>query len=200
MSQLRIWETLSLVAVLLLVTGCNSTKFSSGVEPEKELDELTVIEQAQYCEALDAFVTDADMTEMVRSIACRSMGIMALMGQLSSTESPFGSSDGSCEDVYEQCMTATDLEGFEPPEFPCVEGDWESCNITVGELEACITELTELLVATEDFLSCDLMSMASSASTSTFESMASVQSCMAVATGCAGFIPTVETDLDGEAQ
>ena len=195
MNTLRIFETVGLAICVLVVTGCNSTSFSSGVEPEKELDELTVLEQVQYCDALDDFVTDTDMTDMVRSIVCRGMGIAAMMGQ-EPTSSSFDVDGASCEEVYDQCMAATDLEGFEPPEFPCSEGEWESCNITVGELEACISELTELLVATEDYLSCNLLSMVSNASDSTFESMANVQSCMAVATGCAGFVPTVETELE----
>lgn len=196
MKKHKILAIFSLLMVGPLITGCNSTNFSSGVEPEKELDELTVIEQAQYCDALDEFVTGTDMTDMVRSIACRGMGIAALMGQLS----PLGGDGASCEEVYEQCMAATDLEGFEPPEFPCSEGDWESCSITVGELEDCISELTGLLASTEDMLSCDLMSMADSASTSAFESIADVESCMAVAAGCAGFIPTVETDLSSDSE
>jgi len=186
-----------LMMVLGLASGCNDTTFVSGLEPEKELVDLTIAEQELYCDSLTEFVSDVDVTDMVRSIVCRTMGIAAMFGDLSSEDAAsIGIAGGTCEDVYSQCMAATDLEGFEVPEFPCSEGDWASCNITVGELEACITELTTLLDETEDLLSCDILGMASSMSSSTFESIAQVENCMAVAGGCAGFLPTVETDLD----
>ena len=121
-----------------------------------------------------------------------------MFGQLNPTVSSFEGEGGSCEEVYEACMNATDLDGFQPPEFPCREADWEACNITVGELEGCISEMTALLSFTEDSLSCNFMEMASSASSSSFEGVSSIDSCVSVLAGCAGFVPTIETNLDDD--
>jgi hypothetical protein len=194
-------EIISLALVLGLASGCNGTNFSSGLSEEKSVDALTVEEQDLYCASLNDFVTDMNITEMVRSIACRSLGLTAMFGTLTPEDNAsLGTESASCEEVYELCMAATNLEGFEAPEFPCSEGDWESCNITVGELESCISEITVLLDDTDNFLSCNLISMVVSASDSTFEGIAQVQSCIALATGCSGFMPTVETEINSSSE
>lgn len=190
-------KMISLILVLVSACGCNGTAFSSGLDEEKALDSLTIEEQGLYCDSLNDFVADSNINEMVRSIACRSLGLTAMFGGLSPEDlASLGTDSSSCEEVYELCMTATNLEGFEPPEFPCSESDWASCNISVGELEDCISEITALLDETQDILSCNLLSMASAAQSTTIDDIAEVQGCIAVATGCSGFLPTVGTEIN----
>ena len=191
-------KMISLSTVLILASGCNATNFSSGLAEEKPVDTLTAEEQVLYCDSLNEFVSDSDVTETVRSIACRSLGLAAMFGGLNSEDAAsLGTESSSCEEVYDLCMAATDLEGFDAPQFPCTEGEWESCDITVGELEACISEITQLLGETDDLLSCNLLGMASEASASTFEDIAQVQSCITVVSSCSDFVPALDTDIGG---
>lgn len=186
-----------LILSLFATTACNNTTFSSGLSPDQDVGELSSEEQQLYCDSLSEFVTDVAYSEMTQSIVCYSLGLTALVSGMMG-DGQFSESGESCDEVYAACMEAEIIENYEAPTFPCNEADWQACSISVGELEACISELTAVLDEMEDKLSCNVFEMLSDGSSEEFLSVAQVQSCVSVAANCAAFLPNVDTTVATE--
>ncbi|WAS91472.1 hypothetical protein [Nannocystis punicea] len=108
----------------------------SGLPEDKQVSELTTVEQEQLCEAAAAYTSREITEDDVNRALCSFEGIMVSLME----------SDGSvdaCNAARDECLASP--EGLVEPEDEqgesCQPGDWSTCKTTVGELDACIEEI-----------------------------------------------------------
>lgn len=125
---------LPLLASVLLAPACDEDDgpppFETSVDEDKPIGELDEDEQADFCEDATAWVSQPEVRDELRRLACFSAG---LSGGYTDQSGEFDRA--GCQQAYEACLN--DLGDFEAAE--CNFTDLQ-CEASVGEYIACQEE------------------------------------------------------------
>lgn len=121
--------------------GSGGTTVSSGIDSQKQVDELEPADSVKFCEATqeameEAFVPLLDLT-------CASVGLSAYI---------FAESDAvaTCEQAVSDCKSGDSGDAPAVEETDCSDEDNQipsGCTASVGELEECLGDFLDELVA-----------------------------------------------------
>jgi hypothetical protein len=124
--------------VIGLIAGCGGGDGgSSGVDPDKTLDQVTVDEAMDICEAAQNQISEED----AKIVLCYFTGIL------------FGGEN--CEMVAQDCIA--DPDSVEEEECDVTVDNLPECasQVTVGELEACQAAQARQISELADTVSCE---------------------------------------------
>jgi hypothetical protein len=143
----RLSEVVLGLTLVLAASACQEDEpkaFSPGVDRNKPLGMVTPAEAQAICSATQAWSRDAVAQEKQRLLACRVTAILAAAGGAGlGGAGGLGNVDqaqlqATCKAAYDTCLATPEPTGNEPimcESFPA------SCTATVGEYEACLTEV-----------------------------------------------------------
>ncbi len=141
---------LSVLPFVFTLAACEPdrpTQVDSELPQDKTGEQLDEGDQGQLCEAADDYARSLLDEEELRRLTCRQLAVFQ------SLEVP----GSDCEALYQGCLA----EPVESGEGEAVEdcgfasGAWDGCTATVGEIEACYTEVLDIGVEYLRSLSCD---------------------------------------------
>jgi hypothetical protein len=133
MKQRLVLGGLALAAIGATCGGDGST-FSSGLDKGAELGSLSAGDAQKVCESLSTWMKD-NLAGDIKEMSCRLAGFTA--SQIASS----AQKQTACTTAYDQCMKQP-AESSEPTD--CNKPS-ASCKATVGELEACINEISPFM-------------------------------------------------------
>jgi hypothetical protein len=135
-----------------MLAGCNngasSPTLDSGLPPSTSLGDLSAEEVTQICDGFEDLANELVGPERQRYVGCVAAGITT---EIAGT--------GECAAARDNCLengTTTP----EPIELACEEAgpvDFEGCEATVGQLEACANDLAASVDSIADSVSCALV-------------------------------------------
>jgi hypothetical protein len=138
--------TLLVTLACTLASACGDSgpgDVDSGLPPEKKVSELSASEQTTLCEAATENLAARNSTDELKRFGC-------ILG------SAFGGGDDPvafCESFLPMCLDAPEQEGQEPG--PCTLAIVvETCQATISDFEACLTEQNETTSAAISDASC----------------------------------------------
>lgn len=137
-------------AMGLVLTGCGGDGgggLDTGIEGDRQLDDLSDEEAQQACRELESYLLTSIDPDEIQRATCTATGIASENTVPGTT----------CEAVVDDC-TAEPADPLDL-DFDCDSATADplsTCQATVAELEACITEMTGNLDATFSELTCDI--------------------------------------------
>lgn len=140
---------LPLLAGLLVAPACDEDEghppFETSVDEGKPLGDLDESEQADFCEDATAWVSQPEVADDLRRVACFSAGIS---GGYTDESGEFDRA--GCQQAYEACLD--DLGDLEAAE--CNFSDLQ-CEVSVGEYISCQEEALRLASELLGSFSCE---------------------------------------------
>lgn len=141
--------TILVTLACTLASACGDSSpgdVDSGLPPEKKVSELSASEQETLCEAATDNLAGRNSADELKRFGC-------ILG------SAFGGGDdpvGFCESFLPMCLDAPPQEGEDPEPSTCkLAIVVETCQATVSEFEACLTEQNETTSRAISDASCD---------------------------------------------
>jgi hypothetical protein len=109
-------------------------RWTSGLDGERTLADLTAGETAQLCKSAQLWAKDAIPAYKRSTLVCKTSSVTAavLLGALGGT----AALQSSCQKTYDGCIRKTDM----PPAAIACPSAGADCLATVAEFEACLND------------------------------------------------------------
>lgn len=146
----RLMTCCTLFALVVMFVACGDAEFSSSLDSELKVSDMSDEEAATFCEEGEAFEEDASDT--MEELGCI---FAAAFGAAFSEE---GQEVQACEQTYDACMSGEMENMDEGAEYDDTcdieEMDRSNCDATVGQIIACAEEELEKMEQVVSDFSC----------------------------------------------
>jgi hypothetical protein len=122
-------------AAMAATCGGDGSTFSSGVNKDAELGNLSSDDAQKLCQSLQTWMKD-NFTAQIKEVSCRTTGFLAAR-----LASGMAQKETICTTAYDECMKRSE----ETPIAGSCDKPPASCKATVGEFETCINEISPLM-------------------------------------------------------
>lgn len=140
--------------------GDKDTGIDSGLPPDKQGGALTPSEQTSLCEASADYVNGRLSGSDWARFFCTQEG---LGGGAEAAQDTAGQI-AACKTIRDQCIAETAPEDALEDPFECSQSEaWGSCSVTVGQIETCMEDTTDLLAGLFADFTCDVLDPARAA-------------------------------------
>jgi len=109
--------------------------FDAGLPKDKPLNSLSPDEQAAICSRLKTYFEQTGFFESQQELSCRASGLVTAITAMSKTDAE---ARAVCQSTYDACAAM-------PADVPQCTPPGAACTATVGELDACMSDLAGFL-------------------------------------------------------